>query len=453
MGKTTNGPRAPANPEAFWNDCSHNTSIEASDQNVTQRLKMRKPSACSRLAFAVHFLNTHCQRKTGFIRSIAACLCLTLSCLIPACNTLVKSTDQDLALSFPALLREVWLTVKQHYHDPGYSGKDWTQALWSAQTQLALAKNETESYAAIKAMLSTLGDPHTYLLSPQERKARNQEGYAGVGFTTHQHPDQQDLRIVARVTPFSPAETAGIEPGWIFLNPSETDHESFRFLDRHDRIQNIDLSATHIHREWTTRESKHWDRGLFYLRWDRFENGISDWIASEILSNPHCNGLILDLRWNRGGQVDELLKSLSCILPKGTLAGTEKSRIFPTRSLFIPAPPSETLPSSKPLVVLVSESTASSAEIFARVVQCHQRGRIIGNSRTAGAVMISPSWEMPGEALLFVSVKDYLDPSGQRLQNHGVEPDQLVGPQSFFELRRGQDPLLMEATHQIGFLH
>jgi len=80
-----------------------------------------------------------------------------------------------------------------------------------------------------------------------------------------------------------------------------------------------------------------------------------------------------------------------------------------------------------PLAVLVSDYSASAAEILAAVVQHERRGTIVGAS-TPGNVLVCVRWPLPGGGELQLSVYDYIGPDGRRLEGRGVTPDLAVPP-------------------------
>src|SRR4029078_3474173 len=107
------------------------------------------------------------------------------------------------------------------------------------------------------------------------------------------------------------------------------------------------------------------------------------------------------------------------------------------------------------LVVLVDSDTASASEVFARTVQLHGRGTVVGDV-TAGAVMLARTQVMMGSrdhqfVPYAVSVTEAAVelPNGDRLEKTGVTPDVLVLP-SAEDLRAGRDPMLARAVALAG---
>jgi carboxyl-terminal processing protease len=371
--------------------------------------------------------------------------------LLTGCATPQK---RDPEMDWPqvriSLLRDAWSLVQRYYYDREFNGIDWHAAGEQASKKITQASTMEEAYDVLTTLVAELGDSHTHVLSPQKRADIYRQDYEGVGFSTSAHPMEPDLQIVIRVAPDSPAESAGIEPGWLFLNHRGGDDDTqYRFLDRHEQLREFSMTRTIIPKTSTARESRLLDGGnLLYLRFESFDPGIGRWMSEQVHGARGVSGVIVDLRWNPGGYVEELIRTLECFLPPNTLLGIEVTGIRPERPLRTGLR-YEISHSRIPVAVLVSEYSASSSEIFAGVLQHYQRGSLVGTQATAGEVMISPSWELAGGGLLRISVKDYRDPAGKRLQGVGVTPDILVGAQSFFDLRRGRDPLLERAIQHL----
>ena len=96
------------------------------------------------------------------------------------------------------------------------------------------------------------------------------------------------------------------------------------------------------------------------------------------------------------------------------------------------------------LVVLIGPSTGSAAEIFAHVMQHYGRATIVGR-RTAGAVIVSRTYSLPGGGKLQVPIQDYRGLDEKRLEGRGVTPDVAVPSPALADLRAGRDPDLEKA--------
>jgi carboxyl-terminal processing protease len=104
------------------------------------------------------------------------------------------------------------------------------------------------------------------------------------------------------------------------------------------------------------------------------------------------------------------------------------------------------------VVVLTGPATGSAAEIFAHVLQYEKRATVVGR-RTAGAVVISRIYPLPGGGTLQVPIQDYRGRDGRRLESRGVLPDIGVAQPALSDLRTGRDPDLESALATLGVDH
>lgn len=184
----------------------------------------------------------------------------------------------------------------------------------------------------------------------------------------------------------------------------------------------------------------------FYIDFDARQAGNPDYnsLTRDVrrligeLQNKHIDGLILDLRNNGGGSVDEAANLAGLFIPHGPVVQLRSSddKITVVRSSSTPA-------YSGPLAVLVDRLSASASEIFAGAVQDYRRGVIVGNGTYGKGVAtqfadLSQMTDDQSDAgqLMFVSDKFYRV-TGASTQEKGVTPDiqlpSLIDPKQFGE--------------------
>jgi carboxyl-terminal processing protease len=160
--------------------------------------------------------------------------------------------------------------------------------------------------------------------------------------------------------------------------------------------------------------------------------------------------VILDLRFNTGGSGLATRLALGEFYPglfKDSIGNAgvwidrdDGKQTFSATSLFSAGYEGR-------LAILVDHATRSAAEVFARVLQYRKRAVVIGRT-TAGAVIAAERYSLPDGGSLTVPVRDYLDPSGERLEGRGVRPDVPVSP-TLAEVRSG-DPDLRQARQVLA---
>lgn len=153
-----------------------------------------------------------------------------------------------------------------------------------------------------------------------------------------------------------------------------------------------------------------------YIQLGEFTDGVAFELKSslnELVKNYHITSLVLDIRSNGGGLVDEAVKILGYFLPKGTEVVTtrgknkELDRIYKT--------PTEPIYPDMKLAILVNRSSASASEILAGAIQDLDRGVIIGE-RTFGKGLVQNIRAINFGGHLKVTTAKYYIPSGRCIQ-------------------------------------
>lgn len=158
------------------------------------------------------------------------------------------------------------------------------------------------------------------------------------------------------------------------------------------------------------------DGGIGYIKLDRFTRGAgTDMRAAlaTIADGSDLRGIVLDLRDNPGGLLDEAVDVLEKILPKGSvLVSTRGRQERFTRTYVAEEVPIDPV---RPIVVLVNGSSASASEIVAGAVQDHDRGVVLGTP-TFGKGLVQTIVPVGAEASLKLTSSKYYTPSGRCIQ-------------------------------------
>ena len=165
------------------------------------------------------------------------------------------------------------------------------------------------------------------------------------------------------------------------------------------------------------------DGGIGYLKIYEFVPGVGSAVRDAIfgLRRGGVRAVLLDLRGNPGGLVDELRDVSAALLPQSSPIMQMTKRSGKTVLFETTEPP--ILPASVPIVALVDEGSASASELLAAALQEQARATIAG-VKTAGAVEIGITVDLPEDAGMAVTVARLLSGKGVRLEGHGVIPDE-----------------------------
>lgn len=313
--------------------------------------------------------------------------------------------------------------------------------------------------AAINGMLEEL-DPFTVYVpaSKQEDFDRLLEGtFKGVGVQLNQL-DNGDIEVVTPVDG-SPAFKAGVMAGDVILKVNDQSVAGLRMSEAIKQIagplgsevkltvrratgETLDLSMTREEiviptvRGWARNPDNTWDwyvrddPRIAYLRVTQFTPETYDAAkaALEQLLRENVGGVVMDLRFNPGGRLDQALKLIDLLLESGTMLSTKGSH---RPEQFAYARAEDTLPRF-PLIVLVNEHSASASEIVAGSLMDNRRALVVGQ-RTYGKGSVQevvPLEQDGGE--LKMTVAYYYLPSGRRVHREkdatdwGVEPNIVV---------------------------
>jgi carboxyl-terminal processing protease len=341
-----------------------------------------------------------------------------------------------------ALIHDVWDLLHENY--VGRADLD--------DTQLA--------YAAAQALADGVGDPgHTTFETPAEVAADQSAlagHYVGIGVSLEPGPTGP---TIAAVFPGSPAARAGLMPGDTIV---AVGGKSTNGLTLPTIISSVSGPAGStvtltispkagardrtvvITREQVTLPIVEWapipGTRLALIRIDQFSTGATADLVRALGSAKAAGavGVVLDLRGDPGGYVDEAVGVASQFIGSGVVyherdaSGNETS---------VPITPGG-VALTTPLVVLVDRGTASSAEVVAGALQDAKRARIVGET-TYGTGTVLTQFALPDGSALRVGTVEWLTRDGRQIWHHGIVPDVTVA------LPSGAQPITLAALRKV----
>lgn len=162
--------------------------------------------------------------------------------------------------------------------------------------------------------------------------------------------------------------------------------------------------------------------GVLVVRVDAFTRGVGRQVREELTSHPRREGVVLDLRGNPGGLLDEAVETASAFLSGGPVVTYEATGARPQRLDALGGGDTRT-----PLVVLVDGGTASAAEIVVGSLRDRDRAVIVG-SRTFGKGSVQQPLRLADGSAIELTVGHYRTPGGRSVDGSGIEPDVAVAP-------------------------
>lgn len=170
------------------------------------------------------------------------------------------------------------------------------------------------------------------------------------------------------------------------------------------------------------------DGGIGYIRLSDFKNNTAADMERAIkeFRDEGMRALILDLRWNRGGLLTASQEVSELFLPKNTLVTYTRGRANgpATENMVLRTRKQPVMPLDMPLIVLVTNQTASSAEIVTGALQFHERAIIVGETTYGkGSVQTIIPLERPQGSALRLTTALYYTPADVTINDTGIKPD------------------------------
>jgi carboxyl-terminal processing protease len=159
------------------------------------------------------------------------------------------------------------------------------------------------------------------------------------------------------------------------------------------------------------------------LRLSQFSASANDDLTQAITQAKiaGATGLIVDVRNNPGGLLEQAIKVTSQFLKSGNVLRQEDAQ--GKRQDFPVEPDGQA--TDLPITVLVNRGTASAAEIFAGAIQDHQRGLVVGETTFGTGTVLEP-FQLDDGSVLMLGTSQWLTPNGRLIRKQGIEPDITV---------------------------
>jgi len=355
------------------------------------------------------------------------------------------------------VIDHVWQIVYRDFLDS--EGK-FDKSNWIKLRKKLLSKNypnADDAYIAIREMLNNLNDPYTRFLDPKqfnEMRIDTSGELTGVGIQITKDSESGYLVIVSPIAG-SPAFESGIQAKDKIIS---IDNISTKSLDiegavklirgkkgtqvnleimRNGNVFNKTLVRKKIEIKSVTSRLNSSKNGFLigYVRIKQFNANAAKDLKKVILDykTKNVSGYILDLRSNPGGLLDSSIEISRQFINKGIIVSTlSKNGLKEVKRA------NGSALTSKPLVVLVNEGSASASEIVSGAIRDNRRGKLVGK-KTFGKGLVQSMRSLVDGSGLTVTVAKYLTPNGIDINRFGITPD--------IEVNMNINPILQE---QIG---
>ncbi len=295
------------------------------------------------------------------------------------------------------------------------------------------------THGAIRGLLASLEDPHTFFLEPEQRRLESdslQGEFGGIGVLLLA---EGGVVTIADISPDSPAEQAGLRVGDTVQAVNDTRVINLSLdevvllirgpLGTAVRVQVLrngqllQLTAIRGRIELPSLSWQLLSDAVGYVRIDSFTGRTGEELVRALssMAGSETSALVLDLRGNGGGAVDGATAVLGQLLGHG-IAYRELNQGQLERRHPIPFN-AEAI--DWPLAILIDGGTASAAEIVAAALRDHRRGKLIGEA-TFGKGSMQGIFELGDGSSIHVTIARWLSSHGVPIEGSGVQPDLVV---------------------------
>lgn len=294
---------------------------------------------------------------------------------------------------------------------------------------------------AIKGYIEGLDDKYTEYISKEDMKDFMDEttgNFVGIGIYMVEDKDKDKVMVLSPIKN-SPAEKAGILPGDLIISADDVQYTAEEMTVLANKIKGEEGTKVKIEilRGTETKtfelvrenikindvEGKVLQNKIGYIEFTSFDEGTAEDFKNKYkeLEQQGIKSLIIDLRNNGGGIVDEALEIADFIADKDSVLlyevdkndneNIEKSKNDPIINM--------------PIIILTNENTASSSEILAGALKDLGKAKIVG-TKTFGKGVIQQLLTLPDGSGLKITSEKYLTPNKTEINKIGIEPDEKV---------------------------
>ena len=296
--------------------------------------------------------------------------------------------------------------------------------------------------AAINGMLSSL-DPHSSYLNPrrfQDMQVETRGEFGGLGIEVTM--EEGVVKVVAPIDE-TPADRAGMQAGDLITHLNDEPILGLTLSEAVEKMRGpvgSDLTLTVIRkgedkpfkvtitRDVITVKSvrARREKDAAYIRVTTFNEQTEQGLKKSLRNlkreiGPNMSGVILDLRNNPGGLLDQAVAVADSFLDEGEIVSTRGRHTHDSQRRY--ARPGDQA-STKPIVILINGGSASASEIVAGALQDHHRAILVGTkSFGKGSVQTIIPLSNGADGALRLTTARYFTPSGRSIQATGINPD------------------------------
>lgn len=321
---------------------------------------------------------------------------------------------------------------------------------------------------AIKGYIEGLGDPYTEYISKEDMDDYLDDtmgNFVGIGIYMIKNTQYDKIQVLSTIKG-SPAEKAGIQAGDLILSVDGIEYKADDMTTASNNIkgeedtkvvvellrgaQNIKYEITREKVKVNQVEGKLISKNIGYIQFTSFDETTAEDFKTkyEELAKQGIQSLIIDLRNNGGGIVDQALEIADYMTTKDSVLLYEVDKNN-----------KETVRKSKkdpiinmPIIILTNENTASASEILAGALKDLGKAKIVG-TKTYGKGVIQQILKISDGSGLKITIEEYQTPNRNKINKVGIEPDEKVELpdtiESILNVKENEDTQLQKAIEML----
>lgn len=320
----------------------------------------------------------------------------------------------------------------------------------------------------IKGYIEGLDDPYTEYISKEDMDSYLDDtmgNFVGIGIYMIKNTKYDKIQVLSTIKG-SPAEEAGIQAGDLIVSVDGVEYKADDMTTVSNKIkgeegtkvtiellrgsENIKYELTRSKVKVNQVEGKVLSNDIGYIKFTSFDETTAEDFKKQYqeLAKKNIKSLIIDLRNNGGGIVDQALEIADYIADKDSvlLYEVDKNNKETVRK-------AKTDPIiNMPIVILTNENTASASEILAGALKDLGKAKTVGTT-TYGKGVIQQILKLNDGSGLKITIEEYQTPNKNKINKVGIEPDEKVelpdSVESIFTIKESEDTQLQKAIDML----